>query len=117
MTPIGRDCLGVLRRCKLRCIPSGFPDTFSIGPSFGICQDVSRGTFDILRVMKQPIKSTSVLTRVTAKQRALIQKAALLSNRTVADYIRILTLKQAERDIAAAAAKASEPSVAVAQTD
>ena len=53
--------------------------------------------------MKPPAKSTNVITRVNAKQRALIQRAALLSSRTVADYIRVTMLKQAERDIAAAA--------------
>jgi uncharacterized protein (DUF1778 family) len=66
--------------------------------------------------MKPPAKSTNVITRVNAKQRALIQRAALLSSRTVADYIRVTMLKQAQRDVDAAA-KASDTNVAVAQTD
>ena len=66
--------------------------------------------------MKPPAKSTNVITRVSAKQRVLIQKAALLASRTMADYIRVTTLKQAERDIAAAA-KASDANAAVAQAD
>ena len=59
--------------------------------------------------MKSPGKTTVIMTRVNAKQKSLIQKAATLAERSMADYIRRLALKQAERDVAAAAAKASEP--------
>jgi uncharacterized protein (DUF1778 family) len=65
---------------------------------------------------KKPIKKTNIMVRVSAKEKQLIQKAAALAQRAMSDYTRIHILRKAESDIAAAA-KDSDTSVTVAQTD
>jgi uncharacterized protein (DUF1778 family) len=76
--------------------------------------------FTVELMPKPQIKNANVMMRTTPREKRLIEKAAALAQRAVSEYCRMQVVKAAEADIAAAAAKASEPndtSVAVAQTD
>ena len=69
---------------------------------------------------KSTAKNDNIMLRVSTAEKRLLAKAAKLERRKLADFVRNTALNQAEVNIAAAAAKASEPnstSVAVAQTD
>ena len=62
---------------------------------------------------KSTAKNDNIMLRVSTAEKRLLAKAAKLERRKLADFVRNTALNQAEVNVAAAAAKASDANAAI----